>query len=86
MSDKFCTTCGAVAKPISVTKGSIVIELFLWCCFLLPGLLYSLWRLSSRHTACRVCKGTALVPLDSPVARKALPVQPASTLAPTRPA
>ena len=68
---KICTACGTVsAKPKRVTKGSFLIEAMLWLCFIVPGLIYSLWRLSSRYDACPVCGGVHLVPLDSPVGKK----------------
>jgi hypothetical protein len=65
----FCTTCHEVGPSKSVTKGSILVELFLWLCFLFPGLLYSIWRLTSRHKACRACGGKELVPTWSERAR-----------------
>jgi hypothetical protein len=72
MSDRYCTTCGAVGAPKSHTRGSIWVEIVLWLCFLLPGLVYSLWRLSTRQKVCRTCGAATLVPLDSPVARKGI--------------
>ncbi len=61
-----CTSCGYVGLPKKITKGSIIIELFLWLCFLAPGLIYSLWRLTSRHEACPKCKHDSMIPIDSP--------------------
>ena len=63
-----CMTCGIDAKPKTVTKGSIAIELILWLCFLVPGLIYSIWRLTTRGAVCSGCGGTTLVPMDSPAA------------------
>jgi hypothetical protein len=45
--------------------GSFVIELFLWLIFLLPGLIYSIWRVSTKHQVCGRCQSRELVPLDS---------------------
>jgi hypothetical protein len=42
-----CQDCGAQGTPKSHTRGSILIELVLWLLFIIPGLLYSLWRLST---------------------------------------
>lgn len=69
--DLFCTRCHGVGPAKSVTKGSILIELVLWICFLVPGLVYSVWRLTTRHKACRACGSDALVPMTSPAARAA---------------
>jgi len=65
---RHCMTCGMEAEPKTVTKGSLAIEILLWLCFLVPGLIYSIWRLTSRHQACPSCNGTTLVPIDSPAA------------------
>ncbi|MCE5185066.1 MAG: YqaE/Pmp3 family membrane protein [Planctomycetaceae bacterium] len=56
-----------MGKPKKVTRGSFFIEILLWLFFLLPGLIYSIWRLSSRSVVCRSCGSPNLVPLDSPV-------------------
>lgn len=65
-----CQDCGQVGRPKSVTRGSTAIELVLWLSFILPGLIYSLWRLSTRqHNACPVCNGK-MIPLDSPKGRE----------------
>ena len=65
-----CGSCGSVVVPVRETKGSFFIELFLWLCFLFPGLIYSIWRLTSKYDACPTCKAANLVPLDSPMGRK----------------
>ena len=65
-----CTACGSVGRPVRVTQGSFLIELALWLFFLLPGFIYSIWRLTSKHDACPKCGGKQLVPLDSPVGQK----------------
>lgn len=64
----YCKTCGTVAKPSTETPGSILIELVLWCCFIVPGLVYSLWRHNKRHAACPKCGSADLIPADSPLA------------------
>ena len=68
--ENICSNCGYVGKSKSVTKGSTLIELFLWLLFIIPGLLYSLWRLSSRYQACPKCGASHMVPLDTPRGRK----------------
>jgi len=70
MSQMICADCGTVGKPKSVVKGSFLIEVILWLCFLIPGIIYSLWRMSSRHKACRECGSTTMVPVDSPRGKK----------------
>ena len=65
-----CTSCGYIGKPKRITKGNIGIEIILWLTFIIPGLIYSLWRLSSRYDGCAKCKNATLVPKDSPVGQK----------------
>lgn len=60
-----CTVCLTVGEPRRVTRGSFLIEVVLWLMLLVPGLVYSLWRLSTRHDACRECGSSAIVPVAS---------------------
>ena len=69
----YCTACGTEGRGKTKTRGSLLIEVVLWICFLVPGLIYSLWRHSSKHKVCGACGAAALVPLNSPVARAARP-------------
>ncbi len=73
MSQKMvCATCGSFANTKSKTSGSLLVEIVLWLCFIIPGLIYSAWRLSSRKGVCSVCGGSNMVPIDSPVGMKIL--------------
>lgn len=65
---RYCTTCGTEGRPVLKTPGSLAIEIVLWFCFIVPGLIYSIWRLAGRGPACRSCGGTTLVPPTSPAA------------------
>ena len=65
-----CTACGYTGEPRSVTKGSMSIEIILWLCLIIPGLIYSIWRLSSRYEACPYCGNENIIPIFSPVAQK----------------
>jgi hypothetical protein len=67
-----CSACGHIGSSKTAVKGSILIEIVLWLCFIIPGIIYSLWRSSSRHKTCPKCGGTNLIPLDSPVGLKIL--------------
>lgn len=67
---RVCTACGHVGPTQTVTKGSIWIEIVLWCCFLAPGLIYSIWRHTTRRSGCSACGAEQLVPVDSPVGKK----------------
>lgn len=65
-----CTSCGQVSGGKTITKGSLSMEFFLWICFLIPGLIYSIWRLTTRYEACPKCKSASIIPVDSPKGRK----------------
>lgn len=66
----FCSTCGHQGQPAHQTPGSFAIELVLWLCLMLPGVIYTLWRLTSGHDVCANCGAQTLLPVDSPVALK----------------
>ncbi len=55
-----------------MTSGSIAIEIVLWLAFLIPGLIYSIWRLTTRRDACAACGSAELVPENSPRGRELL--------------
>lgn len=69
-SSVFCITCGHQGPTRMRTRGSLGIEIVLWLCLILPGLIYSIWRLSSRTEVCSSCGAATLVPPDSPIAVK----------------
>ena len=70
--ERICAACGTVGKAKTITRGSIWIEIILWLFFLVPGLIYSIWRHTTRVQGCGACGGTQLLPLDSPGGRAAL--------------
>lgn len=67
---RYCRDCGTIARPRSHTPGSFLIELVLWLCLIVPGLIYSLWRLSARRKVCPACGSARIIPPDSPIARQ----------------
>jgi hypothetical protein len=78
-----CTQCGTVGTPKTTTPGHFLVELILWLCFLLPGLIYSVWRLSARCPTCRTCGAIrSLVPLQSPRGRELAAAHRTGTTAP----
>ncbi len=67
-----CAACGTPGNPKSTTRGSIGIEIILWMCLFLPGLIYSIWRLSTRYNACPACGSREMIPANSPTGRRLL--------------
>ena len=70
--DMFCIDCHHQGELKIHTKGYFLIELVLWICFIVPGLIYTIWRVSSRQKMCVECGGVNLIPVDSPRARQLL--------------
>jgi len=67
---RICTNCGYEGKAKFKTKGSFLIEIVLWLLFIIPGLIYSLWRISaSKMMVCPGCDNiNTMIPADSPKA------------------
>lgn len=73
MSQKLiCSACGHIGSSKTAIKGNGLIEIVLWLFFIIPGLIYSIWRSSSRYKVCKKCGSTNLIPLDSPIGQKVL--------------
>jgi len=43
-------------------KGNGWIELILWLCYIVPGLIYSIWRRSGQPNICPTCNKDTLIP------------------------
>lgn len=65
-STHICSNCGSSVRAKTFTPGSISIEIILWFTFIVPGVVYSLWRLTSRYKACPACKSKNIIPIASP--------------------
>jgi len=76
-----CTQCGYVGQSDSKNKGSFAVEIILWCFFLFPGLIYSIWRRSALEPICSKCGNKSLIPITSPRASKIMEEQGDSEIA-----
>ena len=64
MPKKFiCSNCGYLGRPETQKKGSERMEMMMWWCFLLPGFIYSTWRIITRYKVCPECKSPYVVPV-----------------------
>jgi hypothetical protein len=81
--DVVCPSCGHVGDTTTVTKGHFALEVVLWLCFLVPGIIYSVWRLTTRYEACPVCGNPHLLPRSAPMAQKFLRENLPEKLTPT---
>lgn len=64
-----CKHCGHVGHPRIHTPGHLAIELVLWLCFIVPGLIYTIWRVTSRHGTCTACQSRDILPRNAPAAQ-----------------
>lgn len=71
-NELFCKSCHAVDGTKRNMPGSILIELVLWLCFIVPGLIYSLWRHSATKQVCSSCGSKEIIPISSPLAKQLL--------------
>lgn len=67
-----CADCGAQVRPKRITPGNFMIEVLLWLFFLVPGLIYSVWRYTTAYEGCPLCGGRKCVVLRTPAARAIL--------------
>lgn len=65
-----CRACGNVSVTRKRLKGSSIIEIILWLFFLVPGIIYSVWRLLNRAYRCKACGSFLMIPTSSPVGKE----------------
>ena len=67
-----CKSCEERVTVERWTPGSLGVEILLWLFFLLPGLIYSVWRLTGKKDVCSQCKGSDMVTESSAAGRRIL--------------
>lgn len=61
-----CVRCGSIGEPDRKLKGSGWITFLLLFVYIVPGLIYMIWRRSGNTLACKKCGSHNIVPADSP--------------------
>ena len=56
-----CMDCGCQRDPINAKRGLLVIELFMWLLYILPGVIYSIWRRVRKQQVCPNCRYPSVV-------------------------
>jgi ssDNA-binding Zn-finger/Zn-ribbon topoisomerase 1 len=69
-SERVCKDCGYKGAVKKTRKGSLLIEIILWFCFLIPGLIYTVWRFTNRVYFCPSCRSHKMLAIDSPLGRQ----------------
>lgn len=57
----FCNSCNNFT-PTAQLKGNSWIEVVLYLCYIIPGIIYSIWRRVGPPNVCPICKSATLVP------------------------
>ena len=59
-----CTNCSYEGKGKVFTEGNFAFELIMYCFFIIPGIIYTLWRTTfGRHLICPDCKSKNVIKL-----------------------
>ena len=56
-----CMECGCQQKPVDAKRGLLVIEIFMWLLYILPGVIYSIWRRVRTQQVCSKCRTPSVV-------------------------
>lgn len=73
--DRYCRDCGFVSEYERKGRGSLWVALLLLCFFVIPGVIYIVWNLATKYRVCGECGSSAIIPVASPEARRALLAQ-----------
>jgi len=61
-----CMECGCQRDPIDAKRGLLVIEIFMWLLYILPGVIYSIWRRVRKQQICPNCQNPSIELTSSP--------------------
>lgn len=67
-----CKDCGLTGKIRKTMRGSLLIEVILWIALLIPGLIYTAWRFTTKLYVCPSCGSRNVIPSNSPFGQKLL--------------
>lgn len=62
----YCKNCDENVNGKKITPGYFLIEVILWFFFIIPGLIYSIWRIGNKKVVCERCGWQYLKKLTSP--------------------
>jgi hypothetical protein len=66
-----CQSCGHFGGFGLKVKGSLSIEVRLWVCLLVPGIIYSIWRRTTKERVCAICGSPNMLQVELPRTRAA---------------
>ena len=56
-----CMECSCQRDPIWVKRGWLIVEIVMWLLYILPGVIYSIWRRVRKQQVCPNCLNPAMV-------------------------
>lgn len=65
-----CRQCESVGTPEKEMPGNLAFGCALFFFFVVPGILYSIWRLTNKTNVCQFCGSEDLVPKHSPAGER----------------
>jgi DNA-directed RNA polymerase subunit RPC12/RpoP len=63
-AELYCNSCHNITR-LPQMKGNGWIELVLYLCYFIPGVIYSIWRRSGEPNVCPLCKAAGLIPASA---------------------
>lgn len=67
-----CKNCGFSSKVKKRLRGNPDIEILLYLCGIIPGIIYTSWRYGKKICQCPHCGSMDMIPADSPLAQSLL--------------
>lgn len=61
-----CAACESITTPTKITPGSLLVNIVLFLFFVVPGIIYLVWRFSARKDGCARCGSVNLIPISTP--------------------
>lgn len=68
--DYICRACGHRGVPESGKGGSAWILLILLMLYIIPGVIYWLWRRGTGYKSCPACGSKEVIPVSTPMGQK----------------
>ena len=56
-----CMECSCQREPIWVKRGWLIIEIVMWLLYIIPGVIYSIWRRVRKQQVCPKCLSPGMV-------------------------
>ena len=56
-----CMECSCQRDPIWVKRGWLIVEIVMWLLYVLPGVIYSIWRRVRKQQVCPNCLNPTMV-------------------------